>query len=334
MPHRNLPWWYFFKPFPDASGTFSYAQWARHQSVWRFAAQPKSLALVVFNQLPLLAWVACVSVATTAYYELYQTRGEGRLVLVSKDYIQPFLLTSLYMSLLLVHRVSSSFERWWSARKHWGQMYNDVRSLARLNMNWIYPTNRLVADKIHRYLAALGAAAASFLLKDNGEIFFELTAQIINHREAMLIQETEQPPITLVMLISQHITMLKTSGTLDSFHAIAMEDRLTRWVEEFGAHERILSTPTYTAFTRQTSRFLILWLTFLPFALSAFTSWACCGIMPVLCFLLAGIDNIASACENPMTSLPCRALAAGQANTVEVVRRTKENTLLTQFNQI
>ena len=79
----------------------------------RFALQPATLALVIFNQIPLLLFVTLVSVATTAYYELYQTQGEGRFVLVSKDYIQPFLLTSLYLSLLLVHRVSSSFERWY-----------------------------------------------------------------------------------------------------------------------------------------------------------------------------------------------------------------------------
>lgn len=369
MPHRNLPWWYFFKAFPDASGSFSYAQWARHQSVWRFAAQPKSLVLVIFNQLPLLLWTTSMAVFTTAYFELYQKSTPGALVLVSKDYVEPFLLTSLYLSLLLVHRISSSFERWWSARKHWGQMYNDVRSLARLNMNWVYPSNKLIADKIHRYLAALGAAAASHLLKDGGEIFHDMTATSMPRKEAILINETEQPPITLVMLISHHITALKNAGTLDSYHAIAMEDRLTRWVEEFGAHERILNTPIYTAFTRQTSRFLILWLTFLPFSLSAYLSWACCGCMPVLCFLLAGrysclnsidllshdlivslslflslsrsvapslvgIDNIASSCENPMTSLPCRALAASNANVVEVVKRTKENPVLTEVLQL
>ncbi len=209
MPYRNLPWYYFFKPFPDASGTFTYAQWARHQSVWRFALQPKSLRRVIWNQLPLLVWVTIVSVATTAYYELYQTRGDGRFQLVSKDYVEPFLLTSLYLSLLLVHRISSSFERWWSARKHWGQMYNDVRSAARMNMNWVYPHDQRVADKIHRYLAALGAAAASSLLNDKGEVFFDVTADTIDRQEAVLIQDSETPPITLVMLISHHVTALR-----------------------------------------------------------------------------------------------------------------------------
>ena len=63
--------------------------------------------------IPMLLWVTLVSIATTTYYELYQTKDDGMFVLVSKDYIQPFLLTSLYLSLLLVHRVSSSFERWY-----------------------------------------------------------------------------------------------------------------------------------------------------------------------------------------------------------------------------
>ena len=237
-------------------------------------------------------------------------------------------------------------------------MYNDVRALARLNFHWIHPTDRLVADKIHRYLAALGtsplsdvsrchsdisdicrhkrilssgAAAASFLLKDRGEILFDVTANSISRQEATLINDTEQPPITLVLLISHHITSLKNSGVLDSFHAVAMEQHLSQWQVELGALERILNTPTYTAFTRQTSRFLILWLTFLPFGLAAYLSWACCGCMPVLCFLLVGIDNIASSIENPMTSLPCRALASSQANVVEVIRRTRENPTLTEI---
>ena len=84
----------------------------------------------------------------------------------------------------------------------------------------------------------VGASAASLLLNDNGEIFLDVTANSMDRREATLINDTEQPPITIVMLISHHITLLKNSGQLDSFHAIAMEDRLTRWVDEFGAHER------------------------------------------------------------------------------------------------
>ena len=108
MPHRKLPWWYFWKPFPDASGTFTYAQWARHQSIWRFALQPTSLMIVVFNMVPLLIWVTLISVFCASYYELYQTQGPGRLVLVSEKYIEPFLLSSLFLALLLVHRISSS----------------------------------------------------------------------------------------------------------------------------------------------------------------------------------------------------------------------------------
>ena len=76
-------------------------------------------------------------------------------------------------------------------------------------------------------------------------------------------------------------------------------------------------------------RFLILYLVFLPFGLSAFLSWSTCGCMPVLCFLIVGIDNIASATENPCTSLPLRALAAGHANVVDVILRTKKSPSLT-----
>jgi len=56
--------------------------------------------------------------------------------------------------------------------------------------------------------------------------------------------------------------------------------------------ERILKTPIPVSYTRHTSRFLISYLTFLPFALWQETSWGLLPISGIVAFFLLGIDEI------------------------------------------
>ncbi len=39
-------------------------------------------------------------------------------------------ILGLPISLLLVFRTNAAYDRWWEARKHWGQLVNDIRSMA------------------------------------------------------------------------------------------------------------------------------------------------------------------------------------------------------------
>ena len=43
----------------------------------------------------------------------------------------PFTLLGIALSLFLGFRNNASYERWWEARKQWGQLVVDARSLAR-----------------------------------------------------------------------------------------------------------------------------------------------------------------------------------------------------------
>lgn len=57
-----------------------------------------------------ILWVVAVTTAVGLYAELLQPKP-GWPTAVSRDYIQPFLLTSFAVSLLLVFRTTSSYDR-------------------------------------------------------------------------------------------------------------------------------------------------------------------------------------------------------------------------------
>ncbi|KAL4423335.1 hypothetical protein ABPG77_006130 [Micractinium sp. CCAP 211/92] len=65
------------------------------------------------------------------------------------------------------------------------------------------------------------------------------------------------------------------------------------------------------AYTRHTSRFLVAWLTFLPFGLAAIYGWLTIPICGVIAFLLAGVEGIGVSIEHPIRILPIKAYAAG-----------------------
>ena len=107
---ENVPWWYFDFTFPDSPGVFSYEDWSRHRSWLRFWWQPKTFLLALGNMLPVLLWVTLITIFVTLYYQLGQKQHEDWVVLVSKDYNQPFILTSFALALLLVFRTNSAYE--------------------------------------------------------------------------------------------------------------------------------------------------------------------------------------------------------------------------------
>ncbi|WPT13952.1 UPF0187 protein [Picochlorum sp. SENEW3] len=322
----TIPWWHFDVKFPDTNGRYTNADWERHRSWFRYWLEPRIFVLVVLNMLPFLTWVTVVTVALTLYYELGQLQHENWLVVVSRDYNQPFILTSFALALLLVFRTNSAYERWWSARKHFGQMYNDCRSIARFTMNWIAPNNPVIAAVIMRLTSMLGPASCSYLQGDvsTTSIFNQLVVHsTITPEEYNLIASSEQPPITIMLLISD--LLQKAGDELRVFERITIEERLVSYQIELGCLERIKNQPIYIPYTRQTSRFLLLYMTFLPFSLVAYCSWASIAVVPCLAFLLVGIENIGIHAENPMETLPIAALAASSKSTVDIIWRTGES---------
>ena len=73
------------------------------------------------------------------------------------------------------------------------------------------------------------------------------------------------------------------------------------------------------SYTRSTSRFLTVWLTFLPLAIFSACGWATPVVEGIIAFLLLSIENVAVHYEEAVGNLPmdayCKALAANVRET-------------------
>jgi ion channel-forming bestrophin family protein len=87
-----------------------------------------------------------------------------------------------------------------------------------------------------------------------------------------------------------------------------MHENLTTMHDVLGGCERILRTPIPVAYTRHTSRFVIIWMSLLPYALWEKFGWATLIIALLIGVLLLGINEIGIDVEEPFSLLPLESI--------------------------
>ncbi|KAK9909500.1 hypothetical protein WJX75_003209 [Coccomyxa subellipsoidea] len=231
---------------------------------------------------------------------------------------QPFAITSFALALLMVFRTNSSYSRWWEARTVWGQVFNVTRNLVRQAGAWFGKDEEAEFQMLVRWCAALGYILNAHLCGAK-ELAPEAEA-LLRPEDLKLLASWEHRPICAGQVLSSVVV----SAVKDSQIRAAMDDQIATYLNDAGACERIQKTCIPYCYTRHTSRFLILWLTFLPFALWGICGWASPLAEAVLAFLLMGVENIGIQIEEPFHVLPMDTYCAVIAkNALEVARERK-----------
>ncbi|GBF88169.1 hypothetical protein Rsub_00881 [Raphidocelis subcapitata] len=281
------------------------ADWDRHMSWRRHCFEPRVCFRVVRMLSIWEAWVLAASLAAQLY-QLYLQPRPGWPVLVSKDHNQVFVLTSFALALLMVFRTNAASGRWWEARTAIGRWLNVVRNSQRMLLSWAPPGDAAIVSEYARWNAAFTAAASYYLCRD--ESYLDVyCGDLLTNDEVAWLKRCANPPVKVLMVMSQLVARTGLSAT----ERAEVEREISAGDISLGALERITRQAIPRAYTRHTSRFLITYLTCLPFGLGAYMGWLTLPVMVVLTFLLMGIENIGVQIENPVRVLPMDRFSAG-----------------------
>ncbi|KAI8469253.1 MAG: Bestrophin, RFP-TM, chloride channel-domain-containing protein [Monoraphidium minutum] len=280
------------------------ADWERHLSWRRHCIEPRVFVRVVRALSMIELWVVFVSVAAGLYAEhLQQLPGWPRAT--SKDYIIVFSLTSFALALLMVFRTNTAHARWWEARTAAGRWLNCVRNSQRMLLNWAGPEDATAVREYTRWNACLTAAACAYLCRKDS--YWEHCEGILTPDEVSYLMSCANAPVEVLTAMSG----LVKRTSLSVWERAEVEREISAFDISLGALERISRQAIPMAYTRHTSRFIIAYLTFLPFALWDYTRWLTPFVMAALTFLLVGIENIGVQIENPMLVLPMHRFCVG-----------------------
>ncbi|KAL4437022.1 hypothetical protein ABPG75_004161 [Micractinium tetrahymenae] len=306
---------------PESLGQLWRAVWnCRTPELFSDQGGPEPLVTlrVLQNNSPLIAWVLLVSAFVGLYATLLQPHGWPDIT-SHTSFLTPFTLTSFAVSLLMLFRTNSSYGRWWEARSACGRMFNHPRIMTRLAAAWMPPEEDLLVRTIGRWAAALNPAAFAYIRADPS--YWQHATEVLTPKELRWLRGCEQAPFAALQVISQ---LVSASRSLDSIQRQAIENEVSQFDILVGAAERISRQPIPLAYTRHTTRFIVCFVTFLPFAFWPLFGWASLPIMGVLSFLLVGLENIGIQIEEPYRVLPLHRFCMGVKRAVQLTLEQRE----------
>jgi predicted membrane chloride channel (bestrophin family) len=303
---------------------FDFDAWKRHRSssrYWRHLGHLPNSRILKWVAGP-LSYVTAVAIGVCAYH----TAAEAGIVPevlpeLAKGAAAPFGLTSFALSTLLVLRTNTSYQRWDEARKMWGLIVNRSRDVARQALGYIPASQPELQDMFCRWLVAYCRSLMCHL-RPGEDLRAELEGKLKPEELEALLSSAHRPNYTCQVLTAvikraqlpgDDIDNRDSFANVKASAAFRMDENLTQFADVTGGCERILRTPVPLMYTRHNSRFLMIWLSLLPFTLWDTCHWATVPVTALVAFLLLGIKEVGVAIEEPFTILPLEVIC----NTIE-----------------
>jgi len=143
------------------------------------------------------------------------------------------------ISILLSFKIGHSYERWWEARKIWGSIVNDSRSLVLQLQSLVAEGNDAVIKKVaFRQIAWCYCLGQSL----RGLPPTEHLAGLISSQNLEEIESHNNKPLALLGLHARDLKELRQEGQLELFSHIQLDNTLVRLCDAQGRAERIKST--------------------------------------------------------------------------------------------
>ncbi|MFY7741445.1 MAG: bestrophin family protein [Flavobacterium sp.] len=218
------------------------------------------------------------------------------------------------ISLLLVFRTNTAYDRWWEGRKLWGALVNNSRNLA------IKISAMLHDESDRQYFRKMIPAYASILNKhlskeDTGKQLFDDVDLEIDH--------LKHKPNQIAKILFQKVSDLYLQKKITGDQLIVLNDELKSFAEICGACERIKNTPIPYSYSAFIKKFIFFYVMTLPFGYVFSLGYYSIPVVIFIFYVLASLELIAEEIEDPFgydaNDLPTEKIASNIKKHVEEI---------------
>lgn len=206
-------------------------------------------------------------------------------------------LLGFAISMLLVFRTNTAYDRWWEGRKLWGSLVNNSRNLA-MKLSVMLDKNdkatRLFFKKIipayayalHNHLRAEKTRIALFETSEHDHIF--------NH-----LDREKHVPNQVAQLMYDHVDALYREKKIDGNQLIVINAELQSFTDICGACERIKNTPIPYSYSVFIKKFIFIYIMTLPIGYVFNLGYYVVPVVAFIFYVLASLELIAEEIEDP-----------------------------------
>lgn len=234
---------------------------------------------------PLMLSVAVFS-GLIAFLELHFLKLSENNVISNINMVHSIL--GFVISLLLVFRTNTSYDRWWEGRRLLGELTNVSRNLA-IKIRSL----RLPKEENEFFVYAIPKYA--FALKEH------LREKQYFGKNSFLIEVDggKHIPNQIAGSMSARVFDLVKTGKITGEELIILSTDLNRFTDICGGCERIKKTPIPFSYSAFIKKFLFIYVITLPFGWVFSLGFVVVLVVPFVLYVLASLELIAEEIEDP-----------------------------------
>lgn len=208
-----------------------------------------------------------------------------------------YSLVGFVLSLLLVFRTNTAYDRWWEGRKKWGELVNNTRNFA------IKIASMTTEPETDAYFARMIANYA-FAMKEHlrdGVILDELD---LTDEERIYLESRAHKPSFIAKWMYKKLDEMKAEGKLTEIEFLSMDTNLKTFSDIIGACERIKNTPLPYSYSNFMKKFIFIYVSTLPMAFVNTFGYFSILIAVVIFYILVSMEILAEEIEDPFGDDP------------------------------
>ncbi len=262
----------------------------------------------------------CIYAAAVAFIELNYRYITENSSLKNIDVMHSLL--GFAISILLVFRTNTAYDKWWEGRKLWGSLINNSRNLA-MKLNSILAPADLENRLFFREIIPSYALALHNHLRDDktGKTLFKQNIPL--HVSEQLDDNVKHLPNQISLSIYNRVNSLLQEKKLSGEQLIFLNSELQSLTDICGACERIKNTPIPFSYSTFIKKFIFIYVMTLPFGYVFNLGYIIIPVVAFVFYVLVSLELIAEEIEDPFgvdeNDLPTDLMAQNIKKNVEEI---------------
>ena len=207
-------------------------------------------------------------------------------------------LLGFAISMLLVFRTNTAYDRWWEGRRQWGNLVNNSRNLS---------------VKLNAMLSAGDSENRRFFIQIIPRFAVELMYHLQSEKTRLQLDENPHPeipdldsskhiPNQVALLLFNKVHFLHKQGTISGEQILLLNTELGSFLDICGACERIKNTPIPYSYSSFIKKFIFLYVITLPVGYVFTLGYWVIPVVVFVFYVLGSLELIAEEIEDPFGS--------------------------------
>lgn len=204
-------------------------------------------------------------------------------------------IAGFVISLTLVFRINTAYDRWWEGRKAWGSLLNNCRNLV-IKLNAIIDVNEVEKRKNIVFLVNNYAFVLKQHLRDNKSISLDGESDVINQSE---FEQAKHKPNFIAVQLTKYIYTQCLQLKAATNEVLLVNKNIDELTEICGACERIKNTPIPFSYSIFIKKIVFIYIITMPFTFGLTTGYWSILIVIIMFYAFASLELISEEIEDP-----------------------------------